>query len=343
MTNSLSPKTPLNQETLERVLVALRQPFAIAVLASLAAHGLLWAALPNMFDQKKEPEPQRKVQVVELSAAERGQLPPLGINPVPQTLLPTKPLQPTQSGTKLPDPKQYNDPLLDTFPIIPPPTFPFAGLPPSIFDSPTLPKRKPQNAPSPQPIASSKATPKPTPTSTGDSAQPSVNPTEPARSNNSSPPQKIAALQAEQRQLQALYAFNGPTNLTERTEIGNQNFTKLIESAAKLSSDTPKTKYFGTPLGIVSTLFPKEACLFVKQETIASIAAIVAPDGKLAELPSVFVPSGFKGLDNAAIEYVEKNYNNPDKKIVTDGAYQLIRFNFIFNPKAACPNSPNAA
>ncbi|MBW4468791.1 MAG: hypothetical protein KME45_00100 [Stenomitos rutilans HA7619-LM2] len=361
MSNSFLPKKApnvLNQETLERALVVLRQPFAIAVLASLGLHGLLWAALPNILaETAKEADTKQRVRTIELSPAEQGQLPSLGLTAIPPTLLPTTPTKPAQSNTKLPDPKRYNDPSLYNFPLIQPPppdVFPSFGLPPTTFDfNPPTVKKTPKSSPKPTtkpttpsaPPNESRAATTPDKNSPGETNTP-VDPNAPVRPETLSS-QQVAALQKDaerSRQLRSLYAFNGPTSLTERSEIGNQNATKLFESADKLSGGNYKKTHFGVPLGnVISDLFPKEACPYVKTGAIASVAAIVKPDAQLAEPPSILVPSGFKGLDDLAIDYVAKKDYTKAEGFSTDGNYQVLRFNFFFDPKSACPTSDNPA
>lgn len=352
MSNSWSPKKPssvFTQETLEKVLVVLRQPLSMAVLASLAAHGLLWAALPTLLtNTEKEPDTKRRVQTVELSPAEQSQLPSFGIDQVPQTLLPTKPSQPLQSATKLPDPKLYNDPSLYNFPLLAPPppiVFPSLGFPPS-FDFKPSPAAKPRQSKPP----TGQATTPPKPPENSNSTKPSTNPTQPTvdpavpvRPDKLSPAQLTALRQEGERssQLRTLYAFNGPDTLEKATGALKANGADFIESAKKITGgDADDSRLYKTPERVTAS-FPKDACPFVRGVRNASFGAIVKPDGTLAESPAVLLTSGFKGLDNVAIEDIANTIKN--KKFGDGSKFQLIRFDFLFDPKTACSNSDKPA
>ena len=358
MSNSLSPKRlpQINQETLERVLEKLRQPSSIAVLASLVAHGVLGAALPSLLaSQPEELDTQRRVQVVELSPAEQRQLPSLdAATPLPPSLLPAKPLQPNQPVTKLPDPKVYNDPSLYTLPPYPPPTFSFP-VPPSIFDIPAPSAKKPPSPPAPKPLApkpppdlapplASKplAASKPADADDKDSDQPVPTPSAPTDPEKLSPEQ-IAALKEDAErspQSESLYTFNGPETQEKAAGVFNDNVTAFIDRAAKVTDGNVDDSRLKTPER-VTDLFPKEACPSVRGVRNASFSAIVKPDGTLAEPPAVLLTSGYKGLDTAAIEDITTT--TKDKKFSDGDKFQLIRFDYTFDPRPVCPKSSDPA
>ncbi len=359
MSNSLTPKRlpQMNQETLERVLEKLRQPSSIAVLTSLVAHGVVGAALPSLLaSQPEDLDTQRRVQVVELSPAEQRQLPSLdAATPLPPSLLSTKPLQLNQPAPKLPDPQVYNnDPSLYTFPLYPPPTFTFP-VPPSIFDVPAPSARKPPSPPTPKPPASSPpadlapplaskppAESKPPDTDAKDSDTPAAPSTAPVRREKLSPEQ-IAALQKDaqrSRQLPPSYTFSGPETLEKATGVFNDNATAFIDVAAKVTGGNVDDSRLKTPER-VTDLFPKDACPFVGGVRNASFGAIVKPDGTLAEPPFVLLTSGYKGLDTAAIEDITSTTKN--KKFSDGDKFQLIRFDYTFDPKAVCPKPSDPA
>lgn len=364
MSNSLLPKRlpQINQETLERVLEQLRQPSSIAVLASLVAHGVLGAALPSLLaSQPEELDTQRRVQVVELSPAEQRQLPSLdAATPLPPSLLPAKPLQLNQPSTKLPDPKVYNDSSLYTFPLSPPPNFPpptfTFPVPPSIFDVPAPSVRKPSSPPTPKPpaprppadlappIASKPpAESKPPDTDAKDSDTPSPSPGAPIRAEKLSPEQ-IAALQRDavrSRQSDPSYTFNGPETAEKAAGVFNDNAAAFIDLATKVTGgNADDSRFYKTPEK-VTDLFPKDACSFVRGMRNASFGAIVKPDGTLAEPPIVLLTSGYKGLDTAAIEDITTTTKN--KKFSDGDKFQLIRFDYTFDPKTVCPKSSDPA
>jgi hypothetical protein len=351
MSNSFSSKkapTFLNQETLERVLVALRQPFSIAVMTSLGLHGVLWATLPNILaETEKVADTKQRVQVVELSPAEQSQLPSFGINQVPPTLVPTTPTKPAQSNTKLPDPKLYNDPSLYNFPLLQPPppdVFPSFGLPPTKFDFTQPPVRRTQK-PAPKVTTPPKppADPGTTTKTDRDPSKPTVDPNAPVRPEKLSPEQLTALRQegSRQSQLRTLYSFNGPDTREKASGVFNANGAAFIDLAKKVTGgDADESRLYKTPERVSGT-FPKEACPFVRELRNASFAAIVKPDGALAEPPTVLLTTGFKGLDNAAIDDIASTVKN--KKFGDGSKFQLIRFDFIFDPKSACSTSDKSA
>ena len=352
MSNSFSPKNTSNvftQETLERLLTALRQPFSIAVLASLGLHGLLWAVLPNFLaETEKAPDAKQRVRTVELSAAEQSQLPQFGITQLPQTLpSTTKPSKPAQSSTKLPDPKLYNDPSLYNFPTLEPPPpilFPSFGLPPTIDIKPPPTKKPSLSKPAPEkpsepPKPPGSATPKPD----EGASKPSADSTGSARPDKLSSEQLAALRQegARSGQLRNLYTFNGPDTVEKASGVFNANAAIFADAAKKITGgDADDSRLYKTPER-VSGLFPKEACPFIKGMRNASFATIVKPDGSLAEAPFVLLTSGFKGLDDAAIDDITSTVKN--KKFGDGSRFQLIRFDFIFDPKSACSSTEKPA
>ncbi len=346
MSNSSLPNR-LPQEKLEKVLETLRQPRSIAVLASLGLHGLLWAALPNLLsDQVKEADNQKTVGIVELSPAERSQLPnqlpELATNLPPQTL-PSRLPNPARSTTKLPStPGLDNSSLYNFPPLTPPPpiTFPSLGLPPTFdFNQPlprtAAPKPKPSTTtiPAPQPSA------KPVVPSSDASPQslappvPSTTPAAPARPEKLSDAQ-IAAFRQEwekKRQTANVYAFNGPETQDKAFAIAQTNLNAFQATATKVSGGNFEDKRFTKNPEKVDNLFPKDACPFIEKRRNASIGVVVKPDGKLAEAPNLLLPSGYKGLDDLAIDYVAKT------EFKSSEQYQLVRFDFIFDPNPVCP------
>jgi hypothetical protein len=364
MSNSLSPKRlpQINQQTLERVLEKLRQPFSLSVIGSLVAHGVLGAALPSLLaSQPEELDTQRRVQVVELSPAEQRQLPSLdAATSLPPSLLPAKPLQPNQPAPKQTAPKLNNDSSLYTFPLYPPPNLPPPNfsfpVPPSIFDVPAPSAKKPPNPPAPKPLApkppldlapplASKPPAASTPADTDDkdSDQSASGPNAPTRAEKLSPEQ-IAALREDAerlRQSQSLYTFNGPETAEKAAGVFKDNADAFIDVAAKVTGDNvDDSRFYKTPER-VTDLFPKDACPFVDGVRNASFSAIVKPDGTLAKPPVVLLTSGYKGLDTAAIEDITSITKN--KKFSDGDKFQLIRFDYTFDPKAVCPKSANPA
>ncbi len=329
------------------MLETLRQPIAIAAIVSVGVHGLLWATLPHWLSvQEREPDTKHTVRLVELSPAEQSQLPAAGTSLAPQPApAPTSsPL--AKSTVKLPDPKLYNNPSLYDFPIIqPPPPITFPPLGSSLIDNP---KPKPEPKPSPSPSASAKPATPPTPpagtasTSGKAPATTGASPAAPSRPTTLSSAQ-IAALQqegAKSNQLRELYAFNGPGTRDAAFEVGEANLRLFQALVAKVTGGFDDDTHFYKEPEKVTNVFPKEACPYVRELRNASFGAIVKPDGTLAEAPRVLLPSGYKGLDLAAIDAITNSLKT--KKIGNNGKFQLIRFDFIFDPKSACatPTKP---
>ncbi len=313
--------------------MVLRQPFSIAVLASVGLHGLLWAALPNMLaNTEKELDTKRRVQVVELSPAEQGQLPSLGLNEVP-TLLPTKPTPPVESGTKLPDlNKPYSYPL-DTIPVFPPPDIysgDFSGL---------FPKKDPEPKKEPKKQTTGKTNVPPPPAPDPKASEPPKSATpggkdgkvDEPRSKTLSPEQ-LAKLQKDaerSRELRSLYAFSGPKTQDEALESAKTNATVFVDAAVKLSGGEYDSKRYQNAEKIESP-FPDDACPFMKDSRTSTVGVIVKPDGQLAEKPTLLLTSGFKGLDTIAIDEIAKT------KFTTSERFQIVRFEVAFNPSSVC-------
>ncbi|MBD2021565.1 hypothetical protein H6F43_15400, partial [Leptolyngbya sp. FACHB-36] len=176
MSQSFSPKLPdfLRQPIVERAVDALRQPTALAAIASLGVHGLLAVTLPLLPSDQPEEDAQRTVGVVQLTPAEQQRVPeastpssalpnsPRSSLPPQSSLSPLRPLPPLVP-LPAPDTSLYNIPIPPPLNLpLPPPIlnipFPdFSALPQPPKPSPQPPP-KPSNSPSP---AAPTATPSP--------------------------------------------------------------------------------------------------------------------------------------------------------------------------------------
>ncbi len=84
--SSLPKNVPdfLRQENLDKTLEVLRQPFSLAILASIGIHAILGIVLP-MLPSKDQKPAEHSVQVVELVSTDQARIPefdkPLGNSP----------------------------------------------------------------------------------------------------------------------------------------------------------------------------------------------------------------------------------------------------------------------
>ncbi|MBD2089021.1 TonB family protein [Microcoleus sp. FACHB-1515] len=156
----------------------LRDPTAIAVLASIGVHGLLWAIFPYLplaARQPTEAEIQREVGLVELSPEELARVPQFDTQA--SLPIPAAPLPPADAGRL---PQQFSVTPLPTPPagsLFPPSSLyvpPSLGRLPQVFTpnrprvrstTPTT-RQTPRATPTPTPTPTPTATPTPTPTPT---------------------------------------------------------------------------------------------------------------------------------------------------------------------------------
>jgi len=319
----------LHQDRLRQLLTVLRQPFSLAVMASIGIHALLWVLLPLLTSsQEKAPDTSRTIGVVELSPIEQLRLPELvGELPAPGASSPaaSKPAKATDSPqSTMPDDGLYS------IPLVPPP--PVTILPPILEPPPLLPPLPPPRVirvPSRSPQPADTTSPPDTPdTPDTPEAEPTPVPTEGVRPEKI-PEAAIAALrekQAELRQKTDPFAFS-KTNTTEAEFT--QNISRLSESAKSLAqgnldADWKRQKE-------ITDLYPKAACP-AKVKGLTWVGALFRPDGKLEGKPEVLLSSGYSGLDQVAL-------NDVSKQTVKSGdKYQALIFPFRFEPtEAVCP------
>jgi len=304
MSNSSSFKNvpPVFQNiTADKVWKTLRDPFAIAILASLGVHGLLWFGLPLIPSSNSKPTDDRTLNVIELSPLEQqARLP----NPAP---LQTSPLVPNLTSPKL------------SIPGVPTvPSSPTVADPNTYYQIPDTSSRSTTITTKREPAKTTRKTQKEEnqPKSSDDAKSPSDEPT-PDKNTSSAggltgsdgkPPEKS---REDLEKLKKLFTFNA-------TGTSDQEVRSSMISANDKISEKFGEK-FGTlgwekPISITAP-YPKEACQaplykgkFVQGET--GLTVVMLPDGKLDELTSKFKPSGFDGLDNSAIDFVKKKWDD---------------------------------
>jgi hypothetical protein len=356
MSDSLLPEQEPNisRQRLEKMMQLMRDPFALAVLASLGIHGLVWAGLPLLPMAKPEDfNPKETVGVVELSPTEQLKLPDfanpsVGLPPVKkQTKASRDPFKPSLTIKTPPNPSLFDNSSLYNIPILPPPPpVPFLSLndlPPIPNNQSPVIRVRPQikhrsitlKTPSPPTI--------PAPPTEGAST-PQLSP---ARSEKLTPEQ-LSALMADARQRlesrgqenRELFAYN-KANTTEgevRQNIGSFSKVALNLSQGNIENDQNSLNIQKT----ITDLYPKEACPS-KLKGNAVVAVLVQPDGKLAMAPdgkeplppTVIQSSGYTFLNKFAVDTISKRtFEKGDK-------YRIMLFPFQFEPlDAVCNGAP---
>lgn len=306
-------KVPLPTR-LERIRETLRHPSSLAVLASLGVHGLLWFGLPLLPSAaSRQPNTQRQVDVIELSPLEQARLPQTALQPLP----------PSPDSPKLTDPFSSGVPAAPPDPTITTPVpgsstyYPIPGLDPSSNRS----------------TASTQTTQKPDPDSKPAKTQDGITNNQPQKQDGSdadtpkpdTPSNKAGDLKptsgnqyeknredAEKQRLalQQKYAYNA-------TGTSDQDYVANSGKAGNEVGETFEIKDWEKPISVRSP-YPKDACKFqhdgkpIKGTT--GLAVVLQPDGKLAEKTWLLKSSGFKGLDEAASNFLEQEWSQIAKQ-----------------------------
>lgn len=327
-------------QNLDKAGQFLRQPLALAVLASLGAHALLAVSMP-MWSASGEKKPDtRSVPIVELSPLEQARLPqtdlPKSLSPLPKTTnksSKTKPADPLGTVGILGAPADPSPPDATALYQIPPqPSVPFSGL----SATSSLPKRS-----TPKKVEPSQETEKPSSSAKEDEAEKNTNsetskeaatsnaPSTQARDLAGKSPEELAKGQAaEAKKLATLFAFNAENTSEEDFQKNAVNFSNYAVdlSEGNLQEDWKKLEAVKAP-------YPKQACQFKHDDQAVKgepwFGVIVKPDGTIAAKPILLKSSGFKGLDEAAAEFVAKQKFEPGKK------YQGLYFPVKLAPTAA--------
>jgi outer membrane biosynthesis protein TonB len=331
MSQSLLPKNLpdlLRQENLDKTLEVLRQPFSLAILASLGIHALLGVTLPMLPAAKpKEPDPEA-VKVVELSPAEQARIPELSN---PQVNFP-----PISSKTKLPDqsskssiaktPPSIFDDSLYNFPALPP-------APISIFPDIPIPIRD-----SPQRTVNRTATPTPTPTptvkptssSTANTTKPDTQPSAPAPTASvaSTRPEKIpqAAIVALREQQEKIrrereQSSAGVTTQSEAAKL----FQEWLNETAQ-AENIPVETLSGSlqKPSEIQIRCPAKVCPEKASRTAALILA-VNQNGKVIGNP-LLTSTGDKDLDQAAKDTIKE----VESKLSSTGSPKVYQYRIQF-------------
>ncbi|MBM0743664.1 TonB family protein [Phormidium sp. CLA17] len=303
----------------------LMQPTSLAVLASFGVHGLLWFGLPLMSaSEPQQSDTQRSVPLVELSPLEQARLPQISSSTqlnlpkqstVPGSLLPNSlALEPINPQTPQDSTSYYNVPSETAAPTV----FPYSVAP--------LSKRSLRKSAAEANLDSE--------TKAQSSAKDTEKQTEQEGQETSEPPisSKAEDLLASKQQddqgkiaLQQKYAYS--TENTSPDDFGNNSKT-LSETAEAVSKGDIRRDW--EKLDTMTAPYPKDACQFKHEgKTIAGeawVGVVVQPNGELATKPTLLRSSGFKGLDEAATEFIAKYSFESSKQY--RGFYVPIKLEF---------------
>ncbi len=299
-------------ENRDKASALVLQPMSLAILASLGVHGLLWFGLPLM--SASEPSPadiQRSVPLVELSPLEQAQLPQIASSTllglpkssatnsiVPNSLatVPINPQTPEDSTS------YYNVPSQPAYPTV----IPYSVSP--------LSKRSLRKSTDEANLdAKTKAQ-----SSAEDTAKQS-NPEGKENSDSSISAKAEDLLPPKQQDdpgklaLQQKYAYSTANTSKDDFVSNSTTLSQTVQDISKgnMSQDWKKLDAMTAP-------YPKDACQFKQDkkaiEGEALVGVIVQPNGKLAAKPALLVSSGFKGLDEAATEFITKHPFEADKQ-----------------------------
>ncbi|WP_338460935.1 hypothetical protein VZH09_06950 [Synechococcus elongatus IITB7] len=281
----------------------LRNPFAIALLISVGAHGIFFAVFPYLSDPAPTKPKREPVQTRALTAEEFARLPEslrgAAPNPVSTPAVPF-------SG--MPDLSALMSPM-----VLPPPPEPLV-LPELNLPVPTSPP--PQLPPPPVPEASDLAPPAPPVSDTPPAAQTESTP-------QASPTGTETAVVDE-----SLYAFN-----VEGTDP-SLGFGKLGEFVAALQTDYPDLKIPNQAIAIKLPLPESDRCF--EQVKPAQFAVLVGANGKALEPPQVLVSSGYPILNQQAIAALEKQ----PYPLGSRTELKLINLEFVRSESSNCPTPP---
>lgn len=326
-------------QNLEKAGQFLRQPLALAVLASLGAHALLAVTLP-MWSASGEKQPDTKsVPVVELSPLEQARLPQPNLfkplSPLPKTTTKSsKTESPGSLGTIGNLEVPANSPPLDATPLysipLTPPAIPFSGL----SATSSLPTRSPARKAEPtkeaekKPASDKQEDEAKKDTNSGTSKDEATSNAPSTQASDLKSPEKSATGQeTEAQKLANLFAFNSENTSEEDFQKNAVNFSNyaIDLSQGDLQEDWKK-------LDAIKAPYPKQACQFKHDDQAVQgepwFGVIVKPDGTIAAKPILLKSSGFKGLDDAAAEFVAKQKFEPGKK------YQGLYFPVKLAPSA---------
>ncbi len=357
MSNFSLPKNvpPVFQQvTGEKVVAAIKQPFAIAVLASLGVHGLLWVGLPFLNSSSQTPPEQRTLNVVELSPLEQQArlpetaatqpLPTSGVKPQSkpsisaETTVPLIPVDPSMTDLD----SAYQIPGLDENWQADPP----------VTRKPAPPKPAQKSAPPEEPA--SKTPEEPTDIKPDEKSEEKPDdPTETPESPDSRSPgasdltdpngKPLSKSREDQEKLafQQAFTFNAEGTSDEDFQSGFASAgVKLADKYGEIPWEKPLK---------AQAPYPVAACQFQHDgkpvQGKMGLAVVMLPNGSLADTAIQVRSTGFKGLDEAARTFVQKQWSEilKQNKVEPTGKNKAFVVQIQMEPGEACKGTEKPA
>lgn len=315
---------------------ALRHPASMAMIGSVAFHGLVFAGVPLLPESSQAISSERLVRLIQLSPAERNRLPQISgpsttpLPPAPPSDLSSLILPPL---SELPD--FSNQPNLGAFNPPPAPNAPSIGINPGqpLPSGPPISIPKPVERPNilPPPLNSNTPPPLPAPQVPNIAGAPPINFPE-----NSPPMSPGIAPPIDSLDPQSLDPSQSPSEPSPPEAGIPKALEDSIAEARKVSGD-PNLAYQNAT---VPFTYPEAACQD-RAEGRAIVSILVRPNGEQAQEPKLQGDSGSKVLNDAAITTVKNHRFGPT------GQYQafLPIFDFKYSDQAcsetATPTTPS--
>ncbi len=294
-----------HSENRDKASALILQPMSLAILASLGVHGLLWFGLPLM--SASEPNPadiQRSVPLIELSPLEQAQLPQIASSTllglpkssatnsiVPNSLatVPINPQTPEDSTS------YYNVPSQPAYPTV---------IPYSVSPLSRRSPRKSTNEANLDSETKAKSSAKDTEKQSDPEGKENADLSISSKAEDLLPPKQQD--DSGKLALQQKYAYS--TANTSPVDFDSNSKT-LGETAEAVSKGNLNKNW--EKLDTMTAPYPKNACQFKHNDKAIAgetwVGVVVQPNGKLAAKPALLVSSGFKGLDEAATEFITKH------------------------------------
>jgi len=308
----------LPKPTAKKLWEGIKQPFAIAIFASLGVHGLLWVGLP-LLPSANSPssENQRKLNVVELSPLEQqARLPQSSLFlPLPKVAK-SNPQSAKNSSSQFNNSFGSNVPIVPTTPTLPSPN-PYYQIPDSLSSpsftprssTPTSPttstrsKSKPKVAPDPTPATDPDNSEEPTDKAPNKPADKSAEQASTSAGDLGTP---LAKNRDDQNKaLQARYAYNPAGTTDQEIKASYVDASDKIDKQFNIHDWEKPIKTYAP--------YPKEACQVQHNDKpikgVTGLVVVLQPDGALANTAVMIKSSGSKGLDETARKFVETKWN----------------------------------
>lgn len=321
--SSLKSVPPVFQKSnLEKTWKNLQHPFSLAIFASVGVHGLLWFGLPLMSFSNPKPPNEQSLEVIELSPLEQSRLPDTTLS------LPLK-----SAPNNLP---KLTDPLSSPLSSIP--STPTLNDPIPFYQIPGLSATSGYVNDSVESSGDSydKLTQRPKPdTSRTTTSRVILEEEDKAEAQKTDETNQDKTDKLEETQTETPPVSHKADDLKQPSgevlstgqEAQQQAFQQKYAYSTEGTSDTDILKNAQTASETISAKFsvrdwekaisataayPQEACQFQHEgqpvQGATKLAVVLQPDGQLADVVLMLGSSGYKGLDEAAIQFVEKEW-----------------------------------